>query len=80
MGSTIVPKTPHEVMWAGNYLWRNLDGSGPNRLGVALLIDRRVVHHLTPQQALKLADQIVDVAEAVIRGDRPINYPGTGNK
>jgi hypothetical protein len=73
MGTIVRPRSPYQVIWAGNYLWRDLHGKGSNRPGVALLDDRRVIQHLTPEQAINLADQLVDAAEAATRGDAPLN-------
>lgn len=71
MGITVRPAQDSDLIWAGSYTWHNRNGG--QAPGVALLSYLRVVQHLTAEQALNLADQLVDAAEASTRGAPPIN-------
>lgn len=49
----------------GAYTWRDLDGS--TTPGIALRHNKHVAAHLTPAEAMQMADRLVDLAERVER-------------
>lgn len=59
--SIVRPTNPRYTLRAATYTWHNKDGS-PSP-GVGIFTDRRLVQHLTLEQALALADQLVDATE-----------------
>jgi hypothetical protein len=73
----IRPKARDGFLWAGNYTFHDRDGS--RSIGVGLLSHQRLIQHLTPEQAINLADQLVDAAEAATRGDTPVNFKRAGS-
>lgn len=56
-------KRPHVRIAA--HTWLDADGNGTP--GIALRHNKFVAAHLTPDQAMQMADQLVDLAEQVER-------------
>lgn len=61
MSSKIHPG-PQQLIRAAAYTWRNRDGSTVP--GIGIFVDRRLIQHMTVEQATVFADQLVDAAEA----------------
>jgi hypothetical protein len=59
----IRPERPQYVLRATEYTWHDRDGTPTP--GVGLFVDHSIVQHLTPEQAIQLADQLVDAAETI---------------
>jgi hypothetical protein len=58
----IQPTSPRAILTAAEHDW--LDGTGKPKTGVGIFVGRELVQRLTANQAITLADQIVDAAEA----------------
>jgi hypothetical protein len=58
----ILPTSPKYILRAANFTLKDADGK--RRPGVGIFVDRALVQHLTANQAVALADQLHDAAEA----------------
>jgi hypothetical protein len=58
----IFATSPRFILRAADYTWH--DRSGKAKPGVGIFVDRTLVQHLTADEAIALADQLVDAAEA----------------
>lgn len=60
MSVRVLPR-PEHVLRADAYTFRLTDGTPVP--GIGIFAERRLIQHLTPEQAVALADQLVDATE-----------------
>lgn len=58
----ILPTSPRYILRAADFTLKDTDGK--RRPGIGIFVDRALVQHLTRNQAITLANQLVDAVEA----------------